>query len=88
MSIQSQLLVKILPRSDKEKPTFKAIKKHRCGLWKTLSKHLELRDLRSIQNLGSDAHPPSASAELKRVPGADLSISVYQGYVVYLDYNC
>ena len=36
----SQLLVKILERSDKEKTTFKAIEKYRHGLWKTVSKHL------------------------------------------------
>ena len=32
ISIHSQLLVKILQRSDKEKNTFKAIEKYRCGL--------------------------------------------------------
>ena len=37
----SQLLVKILQRSNKEKNTFKAIEKHWYGLWKTVSKHLK-----------------------------------------------
>ena len=40
ISIRSQLLVKILWRSDKEKTTFKAIEKYRYGLRQTLSKHL------------------------------------------------
>ena len=40
ISIHSQLLVKILKRSDKEKTTLKAIEKHRYGLRKTVSKHL------------------------------------------------
>ena len=38
----SQLLVKILQRSNKEKNnTIKAIEKHWYGLWKTVSKHLK-----------------------------------------------
>ena len=41
ISIHSQLLVKILERSDKEKATFKAIEKYRYGVWKTVSKHLK-----------------------------------------------
>ena len=39
----SQSLVKILWRSDKDKNTFKAIEKHRYGLRKTVSKHLNKR---------------------------------------------
>ena len=45
ISIHSQLLEKILQRSDKEKTLFKAIKKYRYGLWKTVSKHLKLSHL-------------------------------------------
>ena len=40
ISIHSQLLVKILKRSDKEKNTLKAIENYRYGLRKTVSKHL------------------------------------------------
>ena len=40
ISIHSQLLVKILKRSDKEKTTLKAIENYRYGLRKTVSKHL------------------------------------------------
>ena len=50
MSIYSQLLVKILYRSDKEKTTCKAIEKYRYGLWKTVSKHLN--DTLSVSALG------------------------------------
>ena len=35
--------MKILWRSDKDKNTFKAIEKHRYGLWKIVSKHLNKR---------------------------------------------
>ena len=42
-SVHSQSLVKILWRSDKDKNTFKAIEKHRYGLRKTVSKHLNKR---------------------------------------------
>ena len=40
--IHSQSLVKILYRSDKDKITFKVIEKHRYGLLKTVSNHLNL----------------------------------------------
>ena len=37
----SQLLMKILQRSNKEKNTFKAIEKRWYDLWKTVSEHLK-----------------------------------------------
>ena len=39
-SIHSQSLVRILWRSDKDNIIFKTIEKHRYGLRKTISKHL------------------------------------------------
>ena len=63
ISVHSQLLVKLLQRSDKEKTTFKAIEKCRYGLRKTVSKHLNSNSPILLRPLGKNLfkQPPTSS---------------------------